>query len=168
MFMGVVVAPRSHVQLWELDHKEGWVSKKWCFQTVVLEETFESPLSSKEIKPINPKGNQPCTFIGRTGAEAEAPILWPPNSKSWHIGKHSDAGKDWGQEEKGAKEDETIEYHHWLNGHEFEQTLGDSEGQGRLACCSLRGHKKSNTTEQQLQIVELNSIIKLLRYKRHH
>ena len=112
-----------------------------CFQTVVLEETLESPLDSKEIKLVNPKGNQPWIFIGRTDMEAEVPILWPPVSKSQFTGKDSDIGKDWGQEEKGAAEDEMVGWHHRLNGHEFVQTLGDSEGQGSLACCSPRGHK---------------------------
>ena len=110
--------------MWELDHKEGWVLKNWCFWTVVLEKTLESPLDSKEIKWVNPKGTQSWIFIGRTDAEAEAPVLWPPDAKSWLIGKDLDAGKDWGQEEKGLTEDEMVEWH------EFKQTLGDSEGQG--------------------------------------
>ena len=98
----------SHVQMWELDHKEGWALKNWCFLIVVLEKTTESPLYSKEIKPVHPKGNQPWIFIGRTDAEAEAPILWPPDVKSWLFGKVLDFGKDWGQEEKGAAEDEVV------------------------------------------------------------
>ena len=106
------------------------------FQTVVLEKTLESPLDCKEIKPVNPKGNQPWIFIGRTDAKAEAPILWLPEVKSQLIGKDPDIGKDWRQEEKGAAEDEMVGWHHWLNGHEFEQTQGDGEGQGSLACCS--------------------------------
>ena len=89
--------------MWELAHKEGWVPKNWCFWTVVLEKTLESPLDSKEIQPVHPKGNQPWIFIGRTDAEAEAPVLWPPDAKSWLIGKDSDAGKDWRQEEKGRQ-----------------------------------------------------------------
>ena len=93
----------------ELDHKEGWMPKKWCFQIVVLEKTLESPLDCKEIKPVNPKGNQPWIYIGRTDVEAEALILWPPDAKSWHIGKDPDAGKVWGQEEKGMTEDEMVE-----------------------------------------------------------
>ena len=116
---------------------------------VVLEKTLESPLDSKEIKPVNPKGNQPWIFIGRTDAEAEAPILWSPDVKSQPIGKDPDAGKDWGQEEKGVIEDEMVGWHHWLSGHEFEQTLGDSEGQGSLARCSLWGGKESDMTEWQ-------------------
>ena len=118
----------SHVWMWELDHKEGWVPKNWCFQTVVLEKTLKSPLDSKEIKPVSPKGSQPWIFIGRTVAEADIPIFWPPVVKSQLIGKDPDAGKDWGQEGKGVREDEMIGWHHQLNGHEFEQTLGDSEG----------------------------------------
>ena len=128
----------SHVWIWELDHKEGWVLKNWCFWTLVLEKTPESPLDSKEIKPVNPKGNQPWIFTGWTGAEAL--ILWPPDVKSWLIGKDPEAGKDWGQEEKGTTEDEIVGWHHWLNGHEFEQTLGDSKGQRSLVCCSPWGH----------------------------
>ena len=116
----------SHVCMWELDHKEGWVPKNWCFLIVVLEKTLESPLDCKEIKPVNPKGNQPWIFIGRT--DAEAPILWSPDSKNQLIGKDPDAGKDWRQKEKGAAEDEMVGWHHRLSGHEFEQTLGDSEG----------------------------------------
>ena len=126
----------SHVWIWELDHWEGWVQKSWCFWTVVLEKTLENPLDSKEIKPVNNKGNQLWLFIRRTAAEAEAPIFWPPDVKSQLIGKISDAGKDWRQEEQGATEDETVGWHHWLSGHEFEQTLGDSEGQGSLVCFS--------------------------------
>ena len=108
----------SHVWMWELDHKEGWVPKNWCFWTVVLEKTLESALDCKEIQPVNPKGNQPWILIGRTGAEAEALalILWPPHAKSWVIGKDSDAGRDWGQEEKRTTEDEMAEWHHWLDG----------------------------------------------------
>ena len=118
--------------MWELDYKEGWVPENWCFPTVVLEKTLESPLDSKEIKPVNSKGNRPWIFIGRTNAEAEALILWPPVAKSQLIGKDPDAGKDWGQEEEGAKDGEMVRWHHWLNGHEFEQALGEGEGQGEL------------------------------------
>ena len=100
---------KSHVWMWELDHKEDWAPKKWCFRTVVVEETFESPLGSKEIKTVNPKGNQPWIFIGRTDAEAETPILWPPEVKSWLIWKDPDAGKDWRQEEKGMTESEIVD-----------------------------------------------------------
>ena len=111
--------------MWELDHKEGWVQKNWCFWIVVLEKMLERPLDSKEIQPVHPKGDQSWIFTGRTDAETEAPVLWPP-----------DAGKDWRQEEKGTTEDEMVGWHHWLNGHEFEQTLGDSERQGSLECSS--------------------------------
>ena len=136
----------SHVQIWELDHKEGWVPKNGRFQVVVLEKALESPsLESKEIQPVNPKGNQPWIFIGRTEAEAEAPILWPPNAKSRLIGKDPGTGKNW-QEEKGASENEMIGWNHQLNGHEFEQSLGDSEGKGSLACYSPWCHKESDMT----------------------
>ena len=131
--------------MWELDHKEGWVPKNWLFQTVVLEKTLESPLDSKEIKPVNLKRNLPWLFIGRTGAEA--PKLWPPDVKSSLIGKDPDAEKDWGQEEKGATQDEMVGWYHGLNGHSSGQTPGDCEGQGSLACCSPWGHKESATTE---------------------
>ena len=120
----------SHVWMWELNHKDSWALKNWCFWTVVLEKTLESPMDSKEIKPVNPKGNQPWIFIGRT--DAEAAILWPPAIKNGLIGKDPDAGKDWGQEEKGVTEDEMVGWHSRLNGHEFEQTLGDNEGQRNL------------------------------------
>ena len=112
----------SHVQMWELNYREGWVPKNWCFQTVMLEKTLESPLDSKKVKPVNPKGNQPWIFIARTDAEVEAPILWLPDVKSRLIGKDPNTGKYWRQEEKGTTEDEMVGWHHWLNGHEFEQT----------------------------------------------
>ena len=105
---------------WELDYKENWVVKNWCFWTVVLEKTFERPLDCKEIQPVHPKGNQSWIFTGRTDAEAETPILWPPDAKNWLIGKYLDAGNDWRWEEKGMTEDEMVWWHHWLNGHEFE------------------------------------------------
>ena len=110
----------SHVWVWELEYKESWVLKNWCFWTMVLEKTLESPLDCKEIQPVHPEGNQSWIFIGRTDAEVEAPIIWPPDVKSWLIGKDPDAGKDWRQEEKRMTEDETVGWHHWLNGHEFE------------------------------------------------
>ena len=125
----------------ELDHKEGLAPKNWCCWTVVLEKTLKRPLGCKELKPVNPKGNWSWIFIGRTDAEAEAPGLWPPDSKSWLIRKKPDAGKYWRQEEKGTTEDELVGWHHWLNGHEFEQVLGD-EGQGSLVCCSPWGHEE--------------------------
>ena len=134
--------------MWELDYKESWVLKNWCFWTVVLEKTLKSPLDCKEIQPVHPKGDQPWVFIGRTDAEAETPKLWPPHVKSWLIGKDSGAGRNWGQEEKGTTEDEMSGWHHRLNGHEFEWTLGVGDGQGRLACCGSWGHKESDTTER--------------------
>ena len=137
----------GHIWLWEWDHKEGWALKSWCFWTVVLDKTLESPLDCKEIQPANPKRNQSWIFIGRTDAKAEAPILWPPDASSWLIRKDPDARKDWRQEEKGTTENDMVGWHHWLNGHEFKQSLGDGEGQGGVACCSPWGHKESDTTE---------------------
>ena len=110
----------SHVWMWELDYKESWALKNWCFWTVGLEKTLESPLDCKEIQPVHPKGNQSWIYIGRTDVEAETLILWPPDAKNWLIWKDPDAGKDWGQEEKGTTEDMMIGWHHWLNGHGFE------------------------------------------------
>ena len=130
--------------MWELDHKEGWALKNWCFRIVVL----ESPLDSKEIKLVNPKGNQLWVFIVRTDGEAAAPILLPSDGNSQLTGKDPDAGKDRRQEEKGATEDEMVRWHHWLNGGEFEQTLGYSEGQGSLACYSPWGCKELDMTER--------------------
>ena len=145
----------SHVWMWELDYKESWGLKNWCFWAVVLEKTLESLLDCKEIKLVHPKGNQSWIFIGRTDAEAETPVLWPPDAKSWLIGKDPDAEKDWGQEEKGMTEDEMAGWHHWLNGHEFVWTPGVGDGQGGLACCGSRGHKESDTTEW-LNWIKLN------------
>ena len=139
--------------MWELDNKKGWVLKNWCPWTVTLVNNLESPLDSKKIKPVNPKGNQPWIFTGRTDVEAETPILWPPDAKSWLIGKDPGAGKDWTQEEKGTTEDKMAEWRHWLNGHEFENTLGDGEGQGSLACCSpwgSQGQTQSGWTTKKL------------------
>ena len=135
----------SYAWMWELDHKESWALKNWCFSTVVLEKTLESPLDFKEIKPVNSKGNQYWIFIGRT--DAEAPIFWPPDVKNWLIEKDPDAGKDWRQE-KGRTEDEMVGWHHYLNGHEVEQALGVGDGLGSLACCSPWGCKKLGMTEQ--------------------
>ena len=134
--------------MWELDCQESWVPKNWCFWTIVLEKTLESPLDCKEIQPVHPKGDQSEVFIGRTEAEAETPILWPPHAKSWLIGKDPDAGRDWGQGEKGTTEDEIAGWHHRLDGHEFEWTLGVGDGQGGLACCDSWGRKESDTTER--------------------
>ena len=135
----------SYAWMWELDHKESWALKNWCFSTVVLEKTLESPLDFKEIKPVNSKGNQSWIFIGRT--DAEAPIFWPPDVKNWLIEKDPDAGKDWKQE-KGRTEDEMVGWHHCLNGDEVEQAPGVGDGLGSLECCSPWGCKKSGTTEQ--------------------
>ena len=132
--------------MWELDFTEDWVQKNWCFRTVVLEKIVESPLDCKKSKLVNPKGNQPWIFIERTDAEAEAPILGSPGVKSQLFGKDPDAGKDWRQEEKGATEDEMVGWCHRLNGHELEQTEGDSEGQGSLVCCSPWDCKESHKT----------------------
>ena len=115
----------SHVWMWELNHNESWMLKNWCLWTVVLEKTLESSL---DFKPVNPQGNQSWIFITRIDAEAEAPILWPPDVKSWLIGKDPDTGRDWGQEEKGTTEDEMAGWHHRLNGHEFEQDSGGDGG----------------------------------------
>ena len=120
----------SHGWMWELDYKENWALKNWCFWTVVLEKTLESPLDCKEIQPVNPKGNRSWIFIGRTDAEAETPALWPPDAKNWLIGKDPDAGKDWRQEEKETTEDEMVGWYHWFDGHEFEHTLGVGDGKG--------------------------------------
>ena len=139
----------SYVWMWELGHEEGWALKNWWFWIVVLEKTLESPLDCRQIKPVNPKGNQLWIFIGWTDAETEAPILWPPGTKSRLTGKDPDARKGWGQEEKEVTEDEMVGWHHRLNGHEFEQTLGDSEGQGSLACCSPWVCKELDMTEWQ-------------------
>ena len=122
--------------MWELDHKERWALKNWCFWTVVLEKALESPLDCKEIQPAHSKENQSWIVTGRTDAEAETPILWPPDVKSWLFGKYPDVGKDWGQEEKATTEDEMVGWRQRLNGHEFEQTPGGGNGQGSLACCS--------------------------------
>ena len=132
--------------MWELDHKESWVPNNWCFWTVVLQKTPESPLDSKEIQPIHPKGNQHWIFIGKTDAEAEAPVPWYSDAKNWFIGKDHDAEKDWRQE-KGTTEDEMVGWHPRLDAHEFVQSPGIGEGQRSLACCSPWGHKGSEMTE---------------------
>ena len=138
----------GHVWMWELDCEESWAPKNWCFWTVELEKTLESPLDCKEIQPVHPKGNQSWIFIGRTDAEAETPVLWPPHAKSWLIGKDPYAGENWRQEEKGTTEDEIVGWHHWRNGHESWWTLGDGDGQGGLACFDSWGCKESDMTEQ--------------------
>ena len=134
--------------MWELDYKESWVLKNWWFWTVVLEKTLESPLDSKEIQQVHPKGNKSWLFTGRIDAEAETPVLWPPDVKNWLIWKDSDAGKDWRQEEKGKTEDEMVGWHYQLDGHEFEQALGVGDGQGSLAGCRPWDWKESNMTEE--------------------
>ena len=131
-----------------LDCKESRALKNWCFWTVVLEKTIESPLDCKEIQPVHSKGDQSWVFTGRTDAEAETPILWPPHVKSWLIGKGPDAGRDWRKEEKGTTEDEMVGWHHQLDRHEFEQALGVGNGQGTLACHSPWDHKEMDTTER--------------------
>ena len=133
--------------MWQLNCEEGWALKNWCFWTVVLEKTLESPLDCKVIQPVHPKEDLSWLFIGRTNAKAETPIFWPPDAKSWLIWKDRDAGKDWRQEEKGMTEDEMVGWHHLFNGHRFGWTLGVGDGQGGLVCCSLWGHKESDTTE---------------------
>ena len=140
--------PSSHVWIWQVDHKESWVPKNWCFWAVVLEKTLESPLDCKEIQPVHSKGDQPWGFFVRNDAKAETPVLWPLHVKSWLIGKDSDAGRDWGQEEKGMTEDERAGWHHRLNGHEFEQAPGVGDGQGSLACCSSWGCKELAMAER--------------------
>ena len=139
-----MVFSSSHVWMWNLEYKESWVLKNWCFWTVVLEKTLECPLDSKEIKPVNPKRKQSWIFIGRTDAEAETPIFWPPDAK-W---KDPDAGKDGRQEERGMTEAEMVGWHHWLDGHKFEQALGVGDRQGSVACCSPWGCKELDTTER--------------------
>ena len=138
----------SHVWMWELDYKESWAPKNGCFWTAALEKTLESPLDSKEIPSIHPKGNQSWIFIGRTDTKAETPILWPPDVKNWLIWKDADAGKDWRWKEKGTTEDEMVRWHHRLNEHEFEYTPEVGDGQGGLACCSPWGCKESDMTER--------------------
>ena len=161
---------RSHVQMWELDHREGWVLKHWTDAFKLwfwrrlrrLPNGLVSPLGSKKIRPVHPKGNQPWIFIGRTDAEAEAPILWPPDSRNWLIGKDPDAGKDWGQEEKGVTEDETVGWHHSMD-----MSLGGlwelvMDREGGLECCSSWGHKELDTTERlnSTETVSLNQFSK--------
>ena len=134
----------SHVWMWELDCKESWALKNWCFWTVVLEKTLESPLDCKKIQLVHPKGDQSWIFIGRSDSEAEAPIHWPPDVKNWLTWKDPDAGKDWRQEVKGMTEDEMVGWHHHLDGHEFEQALGVGDGQ-EAWCAEVHGDTKSRT-----------------------
>ena len=137
--------PSGHVWMWELDCEESCVLKNWCFWTVVLEKTLESLLDCKEIKPIHPKGDQSWMFIGRTDAEAETPILWPPHATNWLIWKDLDAGKDWRQEEKGTTKNEMVGWHHQLSGQEFEQALGAGQMDRKACCAAVCGAAKSVT-----------------------
>ena len=134
----------NHVWMWELDYKESWALKNWCFWTVVLEKTLESPLDSKKIQSVHPKRNYSWIFTGRTDAEVETPILWPPDVKSWLIGKAPDYEKDWRWEEKWMTENELVGWHHWLNGHEFEYALGVGDGPGPW-CAAVHGVAKYRT-----------------------
>ena len=134
--------------MWELDCEEGWVPKNWCFWTVVLEKTLEHSLDCKEIQPVHSEGDHFWVFIGRNDAKAETPVLWLPHVKSWLIGKNSDAGKDWGQEEKGTTGNEMAGWHHGLDGRESTWNPGDGDGQGGLACSDSWGRKESDTTER--------------------
>ena len=134
--------------MWELDCEESWTSKNWCFLTVVLEKTLESPLDCKEIQPVHSGGDQTWDFFGRNDTKAETPVLWAPHAKSWLIGEDSDAGSDWGQEDNWMTEDEMAGWHHRLDGHESEWTLGVGDGQGGLACCNSWGHKELDRTER--------------------
>ena len=141
--------------MWELDFKESSVPKNWCFWTVVLEKTLESPLDCNEIQPVHSKGNQFWVFFVRNDAKAETPVLWPPHVKSWLTGEDSDAGRDWGQKKNRTTEDEMAGWHHGLDGHESEWTPGVGDGQGGLVCCNSWGRKESDTTER-LNYTELN------------
>ena len=138
----------SHVWMWDLEHKESWAPKNWCFWTVVLEKTLENPLDCKEIQPVNPKGNQSWIFIGRTDAEAETPILWPPDAKNWLIGKDPDAGKDWRREEKGTTEVEMVGWHPDSMDMSLSKLRELGIDKGSLVCGSPWGHKESDTTER--------------------
>ena len=140
--------PSGHVWIRELDYKESWAQKSWCFWTVVLEKTLESPLDCKEIQPVHPQGDQSWVFIGRTDVEAETPTFWSPDAKRWLIWKDPDAGKDRGQEENGTTEDEMVGWHHWFDGCGFGWTPGVGDGQGGLACCSSQGCKELDMTER--------------------
>ena len=159
----------SHLGMWELDHKEGWALKNWCFWTVVLEKTPESPLDCKEIKPVHPKGNQPWIFIGRT--DAEAPILWPPDVRGWLNGKDPDAGIDWRQEEKGTTEDEMAGWHHWLNGRELSE-LRELVMDRETWPAAAHGVAKSQTrlsdwTQLNWKSTHVSPLL-LVRHERHH
>ena len=149
----------SHVWMWELDYKESWAPKNWCFWAVVLEKTLESPLDCKEIHPVHPKGDQSWVFTYRTDVEAETPILWPPDVKSWLIWKDPDTEKDWGQEEKGMTEDEMVGWHHWLDEHGVGWTPGVGDGQRGLACCSSCGRRVGHDWENELNISQFQNLL---------
>ena len=151
----------GHIRMWELDCEGSWAPKNWCFWTVVLVKTLESPLDCKEIQQVHSEGDQSWVFFGRNDAKTETPVLWPPHAKSWLIGKDSDAGRDWGQEEKGTTEDEMAGWHHWLDGRESEWTPGVGDGQGGLACWDSWGCKESDTTKR-LNWSEMIWIIKMV------
>ena len=156
----------SHVWMWELDCEESWAPKNWCFWTVMLEKTLESPLDCKENQPVHSKRDQSWVFFGRNDAKVETPVFWPPHVKNWLIGKDSDAGRDWGHKEKWMTEDEMAGWHHWVDGYESEWTPGVANGQGGLVCCDSWGCKESDTIEQLNWtwvniICNLNSILNL-------
>ena len=154
--------------MWELDCKEGWALKNWCFWTVMLEKTLESPLDCKEIQPVHSEGDQPWDFFGRNDAEAKTPVLWPPHAKSWLIGKDSDAVRDWGQEKKGTTEDEMAGWHHWLNGRESQWTPGIGDGQGGLACCDSWGHKSQTRLSDWSDLMWSENIWMKMNYLKCH
>ena len=147
--------------MWELYYKESWVLKNWCFWTMMLEKTLETPLDCKEIQPVHPKGDQSWVFIARTDAKAETPILCPPDAKSWLIGKDPDAGKDWGQE-KGTAEDEMAGWYHRLNGHGFKWTPGVGDRQGGLMCCSSWGRRVGHDWATDLNWIQYKIKQKLI------
>ena len=153
-------------KMWELDCEESWALKNWCFWTVVLEKTLESPLDCKEIQPVHSEGDQTWVFFRRNDAKAETPVLWPPHVKSWLIGKDSDAGRDWGQEEKGTTEDEMAGWHNQLDGREFEWTPGVGDGQGGLACCDSWGRKELDMTEWLNWTVPILETLRLITCRR--
>ena len=155
----------GHVWMWELDCEESWAQKNWCFWTVVLEKTLESPLDCREIQPVHSKGDQPWLFFGRNDAKAQIPILWSPHEKSWLIGKDSVAGRIGGRRRRG-RQNEMVGWHHGLDGREFEWTVGVGDGQGGLTCSYSWGHKESDTTEW-LNWTELRDIMKSFPNKRN-
>ena len=142
----------GYVWMWELDYEENWAPKNWCFWIVVLEKTLESPLDCKEIQPVHSKGDQPWVFFGRTDAKGETPVLWPPHAKIWLIGKDPDAGRDWGQEEKGMTQDEMAGWHHGLDGRECDCTPGVGDEEGGLVCCDSRGCKELDMTSDWTEL----------------